>query len=592
MFDRTLFTLPKAGATMALLAVLSLVRVALVIGQAWGLTTVLVDLWHGEALVDQIIWIVCFLACFIARQIIAFIQDKILETYAQNRCEEMRSSLLQKLFEQGNSLVQKEGVASLTNTALEGVEQVQTYLRLILPKPVELVISTIVMLVFLFAFDWVCGLVCLIVLPFIGVFMSILGGYTRDVSNREYSIFQLLANHFIDSVRGLDALRFCGRNKEQGSRIYDASERFREATMRTLRVAQLNSAVMNLFLIFALAACAILLGFRLVDGSVELWPALFILMLIPEYFQPIRDFASDFHATLDGGNALSSIMQIIGDTDGKDAKTSSATAAPEDSSNEQERKIPLWDEDSSLRLQDVVFSYEATPTLQDLDIEISGLQKIGIIGMSGAGKSTLINLLAGFYSPTSGTIDIDSGEAEPLELDTLHRPDWQRQILEIPQNPYIFHASLRDNIRFYTPEADDDAIAEAAEVVGLGELIAGLDEGLDTVIGEGGRTLSGGQAQRIALARAFLDDNRRVLLFDEPTAHLDIETELELKERMLPLMEGRLVLFATHRLHWVDDMDLILVMDKGRIAEVGTPAELRRSSQVFKHLVSQMGGAL
>ena len=146
---------------------------------------------------------------------------------------------------------------------------------------------------------------------------------------------------------------------------------------------------------------------------------------------------------------------------------------------------------------------------------------------------------------------------------------------------------------YWLSEIYDDEVARAVEVVGLEGLVDELPRGLDTRIGEGARPLSGGQAQRIALARAFLDRSRRILLFDEPTAHLDIETEMELKERMLPLMEGRLVFFATHRLHWVDDMDVVVVMEGGRVTEQGAPEELRAGGGAFARLAAQLeGGAL
>ncbi|MBR3257599.1 MAG: ATP-binding cassette domain-containing protein, partial [Eggerthellaceae bacterium] len=176
---------------------------------------------------------------------------------------------------------------------------------------------------------------------------------------------------------------------------------------------------------------------------------------------------------------------------------------------------------------------------------------------SGAGKTTLVRLLAGFADATAGTFVVDGRETS-----TLAHPDWLAQVMYIPQNPYLFSATLRENIAFYTPDADEEAVLRAVRAAGLAELVESLPEGLDTPIGRGGRTLSGGQAQRVALARAFLDEGRRILIFDEPTAHLDIETELALKEEMLPLMESHLVFFATHRLHWLENMDLVIDLSR------------------------------
>ena len=147
---------------------------------------------------------------------------------------------------------------------------------------------------------------------------------------------------------------------------------------------------------------------------------------------------------------------------------------------------------------------------------------------------------------------------------------------------------MRENIAFYHPTATEAEVQEAVHVVGLDDLVAELPAGLETQIGAGKRALSGGQAQRIALARAFLDPNRRVMIFDEPTAHLDLETELELKEKMLPLMADHLVLFATHRLHWMKQMDYILVMEDGHLVEQGTYQQLQAQAGAFQRLVKQM----
>lgn len=575
MIDRSIFALPGIKGALAFLVAVAALRALAVVGQAWALATALVNLWYGGAVLDQAGWLALFLVCFVGRQALVTVQESYLERYADARADELRQDLLRTVFTEGGSVVQAHGTGTVATMVLEGVDQVETYIRLILPKTVGVVVVPFVLLVFIFPLDWVSGVIALVAFPFIILYMVILGHTAQDEAAKQHATFQVMSNHFIDSLRGIDTLKLFGRGKAHGTSIYEVSERFREATMKTLRVATLSSTVLDLFSTFSLAAVAIMLGFRLVDGTLVLFPALLVLILVPEYFKPVRDFASDYHASLDGKNALITIQQLIGQRD-EDAAARAARA------NEA---VPAWDADARLEVRDLGFSYPDAAVLHDVSFSVQGFRKVGIVGTSGAGKSTLVNLLGGFAAPTEGALVVNGEDAG-----TLGCAAWQKQVVYIPQNPYLFHATLRENIAFYAPDAAGGDIERAVRVMGLEDVVAELPDGLDTLIGEGARALSGGQAQRIALARALLDPSRRILLFDEPTAHLDIETELELKERMLPLMEGRLVFFATHRLHWTRDMDLVLVMEDGRIVEAGAPDALLARGGAFARLVSQMGG--
>ncbi len=346
----------------------------------------------------------------------------------------------------------------------------------------------------------------------------------------------------------------------------------------------------------AIADVALMLGMRLIDGSILLFPALAVLILAPEYYRPIRSFASDFHASLDGRNALARAQAVI------QSEAPAAVAA----------ELAPWTNESVLQVNHVGVNYDAIHALSDICFTAQGTCTYGIIGPSGAGKSTFAAVLAGFLEPAEGafvggTVDTDAAgnnsadavvgaaDADAAKnnstssstlLPSLCEQAWQKQVAYIPQNPYIFHDTLRENLRFYAPHATDEAVLAAIHVLGLDSLLEELDDGLDTLIGDGARALSGGQAQRVALARAMLDDSRRILVFDEPTAHLDIETEMELKACMLRLMEGRLVFFATHRLHWMRNMDHIFVLEDGRITDEGSLEELRQNSAAFARLIA------
>ncbi|MBM6999976.1 thiol reductant ABC exporter subunit CydD [bacterium] len=616
MFDKAVLALPHAPRVLALLMVTSVLEALATMAEAWGLARAIDALWGGAAVLDATVVAptLGFLAAFVARQAVATAREARMDRYAHDRVAELRVALLRGVYDGGPALVQASGTGAVTTAAIEGLDQVERYVGLILPKIADLMAIPTALLVFIGALDWVSALICLVMLPCIVGFMVLLGGVARQEAERQHDEYERLSNHFVDTLRGLETLRLLGRAGGYGARVRDVSERFREATVRTLRVATTSSLVLDLFATFGLAAVAIMLGFRLMSGDMRLLPALAALVAVPEFFRPVRQFAGDFHASLDGRNALAQVNAIIaaGARAAADGRASAgvetvvgaqaraatgeqaAMGAPAQAATDaQGPQVGRWSGACTLELRGVGLTYPAAgaPALRDVSLRVSGAARVGVIGPSGSGKSTLVGVLAGFMAPTAGTIGIATGAGAVEGPSALRARAWRDQVAYLPQDPHLFHATLRENVTFYRPEADEDAVARAVAVAGLDELVATLPQGLDTVIGDAGRQLSGGQAQRIALARAFLDDRRRVLLFDEPTAHLDVETELALKRRMLDVMDGRLVVFATHRLHWVRDMDLVVVLERGRVAQVGTPEELRASEDgAFVRLAAQLRG--
>lgn len=542
----------------------------LILGQGLSLAALLTGLWQGHSLLSQIYGLGGFIACYLLRHGLTEIGNDWLDKYSANAAQNFRQQLLKKVFALGPVIVQREGTGNMVTLALDGIKEVENYIRLIYSKVISMMIIPVIILVVCFWLDWISGIVMLLVYPLIVLFMIILGYAAKAKADRQFAAFQILSNHFIDSLRGIDTLKYFGLSKKYSQSIYRSSERFRKSTMSVIKVAMLSTFALDFFTTLAIAILAVFLGLRLINGHLLLFPALAILILAPEYFLPIRNFASDYHATLNGKNSFHAVQRIL------------EMPLPKKPTVE----LHQWTGVDELSFENVEFMYPQNGSeLTNLDLTVKGNQKIGIIGMSGAGKTTLINLLSGFLAPTSGQIIIQGKKVTTLDIH-----DWQKQILYIPQTPYIFADTLKNNIAFYTPNVSEDKIKEAIHVVGLDDLVAELPQGLGTMIGSGHRALSGGQAQRIALARAFLDPERRVMIFDEPTAHLDIETELELKKRMLPLMENRLVFFATHRLHWMKQMDYILVLKNGKLIEQGTYQQLLDEHGYFTELMDQTRG--
>ncbi|MEC0092378.1 thiol reductant ABC exporter subunit CydD [Paenibacillus macquariensis] len=558
-------------------ALLTLVQSISILWMARTLSEVVSALFAGGTLQDQKAVIIQFLAAFLVRHLTNFAQQKITYRYAEHTGALLRKRLMDKLFLLGPRFAKTEGTGKLVTLVLDGVLKFKVYLELIIPRMVATAIIPAVIFIYIFTQDVQSAIILLVTMPILIVFMILIGLSSRKQVDSQMVSYRNLANHFVDSLRGLETLKYLGRSKSHAKTIGNVSDKYRKATMRTLRVAFLSSFALDFFTMLSVASVAVGLGLRLVNGDMMLVTALTILILAPEYFLPVRMVGADYHATLNGKEAGEAIQAIIDMPIQKMDVT-----LPNGFSYS-------WRSDSQLTLSHVQVQHEAEGphSLQDVTLHIQGMRKIGIIGESGAGKSTLIDVLSGFLPPSSGDVELNGHR-----LPALTDESWQNQMTYIPQSPYLFSSSLADNVKFYTPNASQEEVEQAVKNAGLLDLVSSLPLGYDEVIGGGGRTLSGGQAQRVALARAFLSD-RPVILLDEPTAHLDIETEYELKKTMLSLFEGKLVFLATHRLHWMPDMDQIIVMDQGKVAEIGTHEELLACKGVYYALIrSQLEGVL
>lgn len=574
MLDPRIFKFPGAKRALGLLCILTFIQAIAIIGQGRALSIALTKVWEHKQLQSVVIIILVFISAYVLRQLLGVLKEYVLAPFADKTTGMLQSELTKQYANLGPSAISQLGTGKSVTLAVEGIDQVHDYFTLVLVKLFDMMIIPWIILTYVFTIDWKQAIFLFFIYPVIVLFMIILGYAAQAKADREYETFNRLSNHFVDSLRGLTTLKQVGLSKKYADNIYDVSEDHRKATISTLKIAILSTFALDFFTTLSIAIVALFLGLGLMNGTMPLLPALTILVLAPEYFEPIRNFANDYHATLNGKNAFADIMTVL------DTKT---VADSDIYHREQQR----WQADDTLEINNLNYQYPNANnnTLQDINVSFKGHQRVAIVGTSGSGKSTLLNLLGGFLIG-KGNIKINH-----QTLPHLQQKDWQSQLQVLPQKPYIFHDTLRNNLAFYAKNKTDEALIHAIQVVGLNDWYASLEDGLDTIIGEGAVQASGGQTQRIGLARILLDQERRVLLLDEPTAHLDIETEIKLKETMLPLFDGRLVIFATHRLHWLAQMDLILVMRDGKIVEQGTLSELNDKQGYFVALQSAMRGS-
>ncbi|PER52151.1 thiol reductant ABC exporter subunit CydD [Bacillus thuringiensis] len=562
---RGLPSYPGSRILYVALTIISILEAFSIIAQTIFLARAITFLFHGEKVQTILSEVVYFGIAFAARNIVVRTSQILVERFAEKTGSLLRKQLIEAYFTLGPRYVQTVGTGHLVTLSIEGIEKFKTYIELTIPKMIRSSIVPGLIVLYVFTLDIESGIILVVTIPIVIIFMILLGLAAQKMADSQYEIYRVLSNHFVDTLKGLETLKYLGKSEQHEGKIEKVSKRYRKATMRTLRVAFLSSFALDFFTSLSIAFVAVGLGIRLIDGTIILLPALTILILAPEYFLPIKQVGANYHATLDGQIAIEQIEEILQQQKGIQKKDLNEDI--------------VWNASSSLNLQDIkVNNTESEKAiLEGINFTWEGNGAIGVIGESGAGKSTLIDVLAGFLSPSSGKMLVNG-----LEVDGSTREDWQKNIAYIPQQPYIFPLSLKDNIRFYETNATDEEVERVINEVGLRSLVTSLPNGMHERIGEGGRMLSGGQEQRVAMARALLS-KKPIILLDEPTAHLDIETEFEIKQAMLRLFNGKLVFLATHRLHWMKQMDHILILNKGEMKESGTYEELLENETLHFH---------
>lgn len=447
--------------------------------------------------------------------------------------------------------------AEIATVAVQGIEPLEAYFGRFLPQLVLAAVVPIAVIGWILRIDVTAALVMLVTLPLVPVFMILIGRHTQRKTQARAQALTLLATRFLDVVRGLPTLRAYNRGAAQAASLADASEQYRTTTMKTLRVAFLSGAVLELAATLGIALVAVTVGVRLVDGGIGYEAALTVLLLAPELYLPLRNVGSQYHASADGLAVAGRLLELTEPTE-PELRVLSAPS-------------PFSSPSPIVRLDGVSYSYPTRSglALDGVDLELRAGETVALIGPSGSGKSTLASIVLGLAEPTEGRV-LRAGE----EMVGGDLAAWRRDVAWVPQRATIFTGTVADNIRLGDPGADDERTRSAARLAGADGFIGELPLGYETPVGDGGRPLSAGQSQRIALARAFLRDAKLVVL-DEPTANLDPANADGVAEAMKRLADGRTVLVIAHRPELAARADRIVRLESGRVIDghdlVGTP---------------------
>jgi len=442
------------------------------------------------------------------------------------------------------------GSAKIAHLLHQGVDSLEDYFSGYLPIVAYCSVIPSAILFAVFPMDWRSGLVLMLTAPMVPMFMIIIGHKAHDLNQKHWTKLLRMSSHFLDIIQGLTQLKIFNASRQEMAAVKTISEDYGNQTMNILKVAFLSSFMLEFLASIAIALVAVILGFRLYYGGVDYLLALWVLLLAPEFYLPFRQLGTQYHAKMAGVTAAQDMIEIL------------HTPIKTDQQDTQ------FNAPFNIELSNVNFTYPGRKsTLDNINLSLSDHGLYALIGESGAGKSTLVDTLLGFVTPDTGDMTINGVKHTPAGRDS-----WLSNCGWIAQQGHVFYGSLGFNIAL-TEDYDQDKIQQVLTSVGLSDFVSQLKEGLKTHVGEGGVGISGGQSQRLALARAFYHQPD-VLILDEPSSHLDKDTEQIVSDAIAEYAKDHLVIVIAHRLHTVIDAKQIIVLEQGQIVEQGTHGEL------------------
>jgi thiol reductant ABC exporter CydD subunit len=547
--------LRRARAARVLLAAdiaIGLGTAVLVLAQATLLAQVVARSFEGASLDDVSHDLVLLGLAFAGRGVLAWGFELAGRLAAAGVLSQLRLELVERRLRDEPAALDGAESGEIAAVAVQGIDALEAYFARFLPQLVLALLVPGAVIAWIAPIDLTSALLMLLTLPLVPVFMVLIGRYTERETRARWRALALLSTHFLDVVRGLPTLRAFNRGRAQAAAIAETSDRYRRTTMRTLRVAFLSGAVLELAATLGIALVAVTIGVRLAGGGIGFEAALVVLLLAPELYLPLRNLAAQYHASADGLAVAERLLELTEGAAIRDRRR----GAPSQRAR-----------DATIRLENVSYEYPArnATVLDRVDLELRPGETVALVGPSGSGKSTVASLLLGLAEPTAGRVTLDGAELAAFDLAA-----WRRSLAWVPQRPTLFRGSISDNIRLGDPSSSAERVVAAARLAGADDFVRVLPEGYDTVVGDGGRPVSAGEAQRIVLARAFLRDASFVVL-DEPTANLDPVSAAAVGEAIERLGEGRTMLVIAHRSELVAHADRTIRLEGGRVVPERAP---------------------
>jgi thiol reductant ABC exporter CydD subunit len=542
--QRLLRAAPATRPFVAVSILLGTLAALLLIAQAWLLAEVVGRAFSGREGVDSLAGpLAWLLGVVLARALVAWLAQVAAGRSSARVKSQLRASLLRHAAAAGPQAHTDAG--ALATLATRGIDALDGYFSLYLPQCFLAVIVPTAVIAAIATEDWISAAIIAATLPLIPLFMALVGASTRERMDRQFAVLQRLAGHFLDVVAGLTTLKVFGRAKAQIAAVGEITDRYRQAAMATFRVSFLSSLILELVATISVALVAVGVGLRLMGGDLDLRTAMFVLVLAPEAYLPLRQLGASYHASVEG---MSAAQQVFAQLERPSTPRGRRADVPDPARHE-----------ISVEALTVARRQRECPVLDGLSLTVEPGEVLAITGASGCGKSTFLGVLLGLIAPSSGSVRI--GEVALAELEPAA---WRAQLAWVAQRPHLFATSIAENIRLGRAGASRREVLHAAAAAGLADVLERRPRGLEATLGDRGAGLSAGERQRIALARAFLRD-APLLLLDEPTANLDGATEERVLQAVRELLPGRTTVLVAHRPALVALADRVFELDRAGV---------------------------